>query len=57
MPAKRELQSGLLDQPAMCTTLEKLNTGLNSLKRKSITSMKKITEDACSVEFVIALEF
>ncbi len=31
MPAKRELQSGLLDQPAMCTTLEKLNTGLNTL--------------------------
>ncbi len=29
MPAKRELQSGLLDQPAMCTTLEKLNTGLH----------------------------
>ena len=27
MPAKRELESGLLDQPAMCTTVHSLHTG------------------------------
>ncbi|XP_023328949.1 uncharacterized protein LOC111701769 [Eurytemora carolleeae] len=26
MPAKRELESGLLDQPAMCTTVNSLHT-------------------------------
>ena len=28
MPAKRELESGLLDQPAMCTTVNSLHTGI-----------------------------
>ena len=31
MPAKRELQSGLLEYPVMCTTIEKLHTGLSLL--------------------------
>ena len=28
MPAKRELQSGLMDHPVTCTTLERLHTSI-----------------------------
>ena len=33
MPAKRELESGLLDQPAMCTTVNSLHTGILETNR------------------------